>query len=818
MLKYLPPIDYCRLCVKSCNDNQRSLYDETGQANSNHDLVAKYFTNAMLNMEWERRLQYICEKCWQHIREFHQFQQSIIEAQKGPHLHTEAAKEIGIKPEMEINQQELQLELPSDQALSSSTEGLYKSTALIFDIKNEEPLDLNSDYNGMSPHGIAQLTDEEATLKDTALTNDIESNEDFSSNDELPLSSFRQTKLYSSQSKFATTKRSVEEFDELVALWRSSLECEICHQLVASYSQLKEHFNKNHVSEICYLMCCQLRLDTRYDIENHIHYHNAPQQLRCKACCKAFRLKTYLKNHIRKVHTSKGGDNKNAKISESRVEGKYRCCKCSKDFATKTHLNTHNRDVHKIQIYECNICEKSYTRPDALSEHLAIHKGEKKHACSFCPKAFTCRSYYRQHMKKQHLQEWKKMHNEPAQTEKGYRREIRGESVVYVCRYCSMEYDKLRSMYHHLNRCQKDNETIEPKMGFRQETRGESVIYVCIYCSKEYEKRVSMLNHIRQCQIDNGPMEPKRGYRREARGESMVYVCIHCSKEYERRYAINNHIRQSHEDAMPIESEKGCRRDIRGEVKIFVCIYCSKEYEKYQSMSAHLSRCHRDERSLAKPRKGYRLETRGGGKVYACSFCSKEYEKYESLNAHIYRCHKDESSLAKPRKGYRRETRGENKVYVCMLCSKEYENRNSMIYHLNRFHRDEESLTKQATINSQPSVPAGQISQDSLNTRTIGRQTGDKTNKTPNGDMGILNELCKEGEGENATLTASLEGIELQDENATRTTVKTEQFLDETNALGNEEIDEKDIPHEFEEATWESEEFIKSEVEEFMEL
>uniref|UniRef100_A0A1I8QBA2 Protein krueppel n=1 Tax=Stomoxys calcitrans TaxID=35570 RepID=A0A1I8QBA2_STOCA len=428
MLRYPPSSDYCRLCVKSCNNYQHSLYDETGQANSNHDMVVKYFTSAMLNMEWEQRLQYICEKCWQHIWEFHQFQESIIEAQQGPHLHTEAAKEVA--------EQETQLVLPSAKALSTSAEGFIKTTDLSFHIKTEEPLDLNSDCEGMSSQSLDQLRDEEVSLTNAALTNDVESNPDFSSNDDMPLSSLSHINLSFSESKCAATKRSVEEFDELVALWRSSLECEICHQLMASYSQLKDHFSKNHTSEICYLMCCQLRLDNRYDLEKHIRYHSAPQQLKCDACCKAFRLVRLLRDHKRKVHTSKGGD-KNAKASEKLEVGKYRCCTCLKEFASKTHLYTHNRDVHKTKIFECDICEKSFTRSATLRQHLASHKGEKTHGCSFCPQAFTSRAYCRRHMRTNHSEEWKKMQNESAQKKGEFRQEIRGEYDGSVAKQAS---------------------------------------------------------------------------------------------------------------------------------------------------------------------------------------------------------------------------------------------------------------------------------------------------------------------------------------------------------------------------------------------
>ncbi|XP_059223046.1 zinc finger protein 184-like [Stomoxys calcitrans] len=746
MLRYPPSSDYCRLCVKSCNNYQHSLYDETGQANSNHDMVGKYFTSAMLNMEWEQRLQYICEKCWQHIWEFHQFQESIIEAQQGPHLHTEAAKEVvkaRKRPKVKLIEQETQLVLPSAKALSTSAEGFIKTTDLSFHIKTEEPLDINSDCEGMSSQSLDQLRDEEVSLTNAALTNDVESNPDFSSNDDMPLSSLSHINLSFSESKCAATKRSVEEFDELVALWRSSLECEICHQLMASYSQLKDHFSKNHTSEICYLMCCQLRLDNRYDLEKHIRYHSAPQQLKCDACCKAFRLVRLLRDHKRKVHTSKGGD-KNAKASEKLEVGKYRCCTCLKEFASKTHLYTHNRDVHKTKIFECDICEKSFTRSATLRQHLASHKGEKTHGCSFCPQAFTSRAYCRRHMRTNHSEEWKKMQNESAQKKGEFRQETRGECMFYVCLYCSMEYNNKRSIYNHLNRCQRYDGPIETKSGFRRETRGESVVFVCIYCSKEYGKQISMLNHIKHW---HGSMEPKEGYRREIREKNKVYVCSYCSKEYDKYQSMHNHIRQRH---APIELRKGYRLEIRGKSKVYICIYCSKECEKWRSILSHLHRCQRDNVPM------------------------------------------------EPIKRYRLESRGERMVYVCSYCPKEYNNRFSMCNHFKRCHKDDGSVAKQASGITESPAPS---EQQSHYTGIIGLKTTDVSNITSDGDN--LNELGKEEED---SMMATMEARELKDENATRANVKTGQFSANTNVLRNGQMYENEMP--LEEFIKSEEEFI----------
>uniref|UniRef100_A0A1I8QBR9 C2H2-type domain-containing protein n=1 Tax=Stomoxys calcitrans TaxID=35570 RepID=A0A1I8QBR9_STOCA len=658
----------------------------------------------MLNMEWEQCLQYICGKCWQHICEFHQFQQLVIEAQKG--LHLKEVGEVMIKSEKNLNQQEVHLQLHNAQKFSASTEDLMKPTegemkwhnaqefsfgtedlvkptALAFDIKTEEPLDLHSDYDGMSPEASqGQFTDEEMSLmssrnENTSLMNDDASNEDYSSSDDLPLSAVN---LSSSVKTVLDVNKFIEEFDDIVALWRSSLKCEICHQLVASYSQLKEHFGKNHAPEGCYLMCCQLRLETRYDINRHIRYHNAPQHLKCEACCKAFRVRAYLKHHQRRVHTSKAKDI-NSKDTK-KLEGKYSCCNCMKTFATRNQLTQHKR-IHKPKKFECDFCEKHFVGRIALLEHMDSHTGEKTHACSFCSKAFTRRYNLWDHMKKYHPHEWSK--------------------------------------------AQRETPHVASDIGEKA--------HACSLCPKSYTCRPNFRRHMRTCHPQEwNEMRPQsatpkeKGYRRETRGESNVYVCTRCSKEYGKQYAIYKHVRRCQGDYRPIEAKKG-----------------------------------------------YRRETRGGHKVYVCIFCDKEHAKWTPMHYHLY-----------------------------------------------KFHRDEESLAKQPPIITEPPVPAEQqqpihsqgtrISQDSLDTRIIGsKKTTDVTNKT-------LDQLDKEREKEEEdTLMASKKEIQLEDANALSIKVKTEQFSIDTNALGNEEINENDMPPEFGDANGESEQFIKSE-KEFIEL
>ncbi|XP_013103981.2 zinc finger protein 845 isoform X2 [Stomoxys calcitrans] len=721
--------NYCRLCAKTCNGgHQRILYDETGQANETHELMSKYFTNAMLNMAWERHLKYICEQCWQHIDEFHQFHQSVIEAQKALDLNKELMNElkltqdVNVKPEMHINQLEKQLELFFAQGSSAGTRDVIKPAAVTYVIKSEEPLDLNSDDgDGTKQHqDSSQLMDEEMSLMSLSYTRseenslirdnddddedeDQQSDEDYGSSDEMPLSSLSQANLSSAASKNPAAKKSAEEFDQLVALWRSSLECEICHELVPSFSHLQEHFSQSHISEICYVMCCQLRLENRYHIENHIRYHNAPPELRCETCFKGFRLTRYLRDHKRNIHSSK------AEVGE-KLEGKFRCDKCPKAFATKVNLNNHIRGVHVLKRLECNICDRTFVRVEGLRVHMAAHTGNMAHACSFCPEAFACRPYYRRHMRIYHPQEWKQMQNQTAQKEsmKDYRRETRGGSMVYICKLCAMEYDKPRSMYNHLRRIHRGDRSSK----FVEEEAALPVEQNLSKDSEDNQKTPDLFSLTEN---------------------TSLYKCPVCYRPYDTKCSLNSHVRRMHQNSsagINLQALVSSRDELlnvptniylrskylveRTATGAFRCKVCSKEYEKKYSLHTHIKHVHPKRATFEQSSIVVSLPPEGDEEedveniqvddhvirmdafncsariLYQCNFCPKAYERKHSIFAHLQRTHnqtsRPESIITKVQVEGKSSEDAPRTLFRCNICAKEYENRLCIYSHVKRVH------------------------------------------------------------------------------------------------------------------------------------
>ncbi|XP_059225063.1 zinc finger protein 431 [Stomoxys calcitrans] len=70
--------------------------------------------------------------------------------------------------------------------------------------------------------------------------------------------------------------------DEFIAVWRSTLDCEVCQRAYNTYSRLENHFEQFHPGEYCHIVCCQKKLYSRLAIQGHILKHPLFQCRYCK--------------------------------------------------------------------------------------------------------------------------------------------------------------------------------------------------------------------------------------------------------------------------------------------------------------------------------------------------------------------------------------------------------------------------------------------------------------------------------------------------------------------------------------------------------
>ena len=116
-----------------------------------------------------------------------------------------------------------------------------------------------------------------------------------------------------------------------------------------------------------------------------------PNELfRCFECCRDFKTKTGLDQHIRSSAIHNG-------VLRIRV---YMCEICKKVFKFKDNCRFHMFTHTKERPHACDLCHRRYTRKEYLRVHRRIHTGEKPYYCNFCGTAFHCRQSYVNHRRK----------------------------------------------------------------------------------------------------------------------------------------------------------------------------------------------------------------------------------------------------------------------------------------------------------------------------------------------------------------------------------------------------------------------------------
>ncbi|XP_046907292.1 zinc finger protein 236-like isoform X2 [Hypomesus transpacificus] len=144
-------------------------------------------------------------------------------------------------------------------------------------------------------------------------------------------------------------------------------QCFYCDQVCQSANTLRRHCRQAHGKERCHV---------------------------CRACGKAFKRATHLKEHER-VH-------KRGPSPSSRRPRHFNCTVCVKAFTKPSQLERHNRIHTGERPFKCEQCDKAFNQKSCLQVHMVKHTGEKPFKCEVCSIGFTQKSNMKLHMKRLH--------------------------------------------------------------------------------------------------------------------------------------------------------------------------------------------------------------------------------------------------------------------------------------------------------------------------------------------------------------------------------------------------------------------------------
>lgn len=551
----------------------------------------------MLDLEEIICSRVICDECWRHIWEFHNFQETILHAQRQHGLiKVETATEGDFYTIKEIFPGENEASIRVEEAMNSNADvkPLIKSEPAISCSDDEE---ISSEEDGNYEEEITEdlpkcssiyIKDEESQTDSICLkervsgqTNNICVKEEesvilpqcSSSKKKIKLQRCRQQSDSLSENSYECGSstddeelqhkrtpgkprkkpelpvlQTVEELDAFIAKWRPKLDCVLCPEgrnPFGNFSLLLQHFLEQHPKENCHIMCCGRKFYHRHEIEKHIHFHNGATSVKCEPCCKIYASRQLYLRHMKLAHSGL-----------PKPDAPFKCSKCGKTFWRKytltRHINTDcesdRKEREARRQHKCHLCEKSYLNKKDLSKHLKWHETgttKKPHKCTICSKAFVNSRGVREHMASH-----------------------TGEPVAY-CPYCPRTYNSRVAYTRHF----KKDHAKEWEEQQRQKTEKS---YKCSLCDKVLQNEQHFNEH-----MGDHTGVPK-------------VQCSHCTKVYFHRTNLQSHWKKDHPHVWEQWQQERSNK-LRKTEQIINCSLCAKQFEEVSDLNVHLKEMHSKE-------------------------------------------------------------------------------------------------------------------------------------------------------------------------------------------------------------------------------
>ncbi|XP_073833528.1 uncharacterized protein [Musca autumnalis] len=418
----------CRLCLNATHGNLINLCNESGIYNDKYSITVKYFDSTLFDV-FENHLNVLCKVCWQHIEEFHSFQNSVLESRtKLEKLQWEGdndgynVRRVKVENEEIADIGECAVEreqwnfAEEEEKDSDDFDGIVKEEVVY---RYPDTLQGNADSNyasftitDLNPN-VDKINDPSAAEKcvqdvNTSLGSnlshhsqdddqlldiseddlDAQINEDDfhpESNKKSKIKRKRKQDLSSEsldlapfvkipQKRPLKSKRE-EELDNIIAQWKANLECRICKQFFGTYTLLHEHYKERHHNEEFYIECCELKIKKRGHLVEHIRMHIDYKAFKCSICERGFNRKRNLQAHLQRMHNIKNLES--ISFNDAASDDLTNC---------ETREDCDRFISQYLPTLECVICKRALSTFSRLEEHFKRqHSTEEFHilCCGF---------------------------------------------------------------------------------------------------------------------------------------------------------------------------------------------------------------------------------------------------------------------------------------------------------------------------------------------------------------------------------------------------------------------------------------------------
>ncbi|KAM7347363.1 transcription factor grauzone-like [Cochliomyia hominivorax] len=546
----------CSLCCTPCME-YKSLHDDCGECNEIYEITIKYFDPILLTENENTATTHskgnnkvLCRDCWLHIKDFHEFHQTVINSRQTLQQQQQERQTVVQKSPLQIKLEEPEVSIVSlndnyddylDIVIKNDAQDelnpIDENDAKILDnIEDEEKplIELKRTHNNINYNEIdsdneitKEVKEKPKSRKGRKPKSAIKSNKKSDIDQTLDTIETNEnnetTETLTSENKYLS-KAALEkarEFNDFIAQWKSILECDICNETFSNYDSLNFHFKNKHNIK-CYVKCCERKFNRRCDLVGHIRVHVNPETHKCDICGKLSATKYNLKLHKKFVHER---------------DKQFECKQCHKTFAQNSNLERHLlTHVTGSKDFKCEECGRAYVLEVQLKSHIKLVHSDNR-ICDQCGKTLPSLGALKTHVKEHH--------------------EII-EKPTYPCDECGTILGSRVSLKKHKAAYHNDGTTV----------------YVCSICGKVAPNERALMNHrnyvhvkerIHKCpHCDKAFKRPKNLTEHIAThtGEDL-YQCPHCPKTFKINTNYHDHRKKAH----PVEWEQ-TRKNRLGKQKI----------------------------------------------------------------------------------------------------------------------------------------------------------------------------------------------------------------------------------------------------------
>lgn len=336
----------CRLCLKHCTPSTSiRIFSANGKKLRIAEIIRLHFTDDVkfINYFVHIRQQFtftsiyfqvnenddvlpafICTACWTKARDFHDFHESVGEAQRN---YTEIPVEVKQSADIET----------ANTTLVDSNRDEY--VELMNNVETSMKSEIESDDNDFSNRDFKEESSDQDDVYDPI---DCQQSSVCQSKEPPSEPSKIVTTDLATQVYAKTSKAAKAEFVKLIPNYFDMI-CQFCDSTFTSLNKVSEHYQRKHNNVKVQMKCCPAVI-AMADVRDHILHHLNPNLFTCGECGKRFELGRQYRVHVRR----------------HRSTTTFECDVCKKKFRHKRAIAYHMKTMHGHLKgrYECEICKK----------------------------------------------------------------------------------------------------------------------------------------------------------------------------------------------------------------------------------------------------------------------------------------------------------------------------------------------------------------------------------------------------------------------------------------------------------------------------